>query len=363
MSRKDVIRPSAGVVILNYDLLISPSIFTQLIKCHFSVGIFDESHYLKSRTAKRTKAVLLKNAVASRCIYKYFLTGTPILNRPAELYPVLKAVAPHIIEPYNTFEKFAYHFCGAYWDGFQLIATGATHMDELCTRLQSGFMLRRLKKDHLKDLPAKQYQMIVLPAEDAKTKDRIKKEFTFSKEDASLVSFSEGGAEISKIRHDLALSKVETCIEHIKGVLEESQKLVVFAYHKDVIAQLANGLWDFAPVSITGDTPAAARQEFVDLFQTDSKRRVFIGQIDAAGVAITLTAASTVIFVESSWVPGIVDQAIDRCHRIGQKDSVLAQFLVIQDSLEEYMIRTLIDKRQTIERIVDQDPKVAEMFL
>lgn len=361
-SRKDVIAHTSQVVILNYDLLISRSIFDQLIRCSFAVGIFDESHYLKSRSAKRTKAVLLKGAVASRCAYKWFLTGTPILNRPVELYPVLKAAAPEVIAPYSSYESFAYRYCDAFFDGFQLIARGASNMDELCVKLQKNFMLRRLKKDHLKDLPAKQYQLISLPAPDAKAKALVAKEFTFSKNDAKRVEVGGDGAELARVRHELALAKVDTCIEHIKGVLEETPKIVVFAHHRAVIKRLAEGLKDFSPVVVSGASSSAARQEAVDEFQIHTEVRVFLGQIQAAGVGITLTAASTVIFVESSWVPGEVDQAIDRCHRIGQRDSVLAQFLVIEDSLEEHMIRAIIDKKETIARLIDQDPSVAEMF-
>ena len=363
--RSDSPDPTARFIIINYDLLISPSIFKTLIRMSFGVGIFDESHFLKNRTAKRTKAVLLRGGVASRCAYKYFLTGTPVLNRPVELYPVLKAAAPHIIEPYTSFDSFARRYCGAYWDGFQLVATGATNMDELCAKLSGGpnaFMLRRRKEEVLKDLPAKQYQMISLPAADAKTKEIVKKEFTFSRDDARAVDIS-GTAEISILRHQLALSKLPMCIEHIKEVLESEPKVVVFAYHRDVIEKLWSSLLEYIPCVITGATSALKRQDAINAFQTEPLCRVFIGQIQAAGVGITLTAASTVIFVESSWVPGEIEQAVDRCHRIGQKDSVLAQFLVIKDSLEEFMIKTIIEKREVIERIVDQDPSVAEMFL
>ena len=354
--RKDKIDPSAQVVILNYDLLISVSIFTQLTKLEFAVGIFDESHYLKNRLAKRTKAVLYRGAVASRCIYKWFLTGTPILNRPVEIYPLLKAVAPEVIKPYDSYERYAKRFCDAYWDGFQLNDKGASNLDDLSLRLTDNFMLRHLKKDHLKELPDKQYQLISLPARDAKIKDLVAREFTFSQSDAKHYRSGEEAVEgISRLRHELALSKVDTCVDHIREVLEETSKVVVFAYHKDVIAKLSVGLSDYGPRCITGDTSLALRQRYVDEFQNEKSVRVFIGQIQAAGDTITLTAASTVIFVESSWVPGEVSQATDRLHRIGQKDSVLVQFLVIADSLEEHQIRTLIDKKSTIQQVIDND--------
>jgi len=361
--RKDVPRPGVNIIVVNYDLLISPSIFKSLLATRFAVGVFDESHYLKNRKAKRTKAVLLKDAIASRCVYKWFLTGTPILNRPVELYPVLKAVASNTIEPYTSYEQFAYRYCDGYFDGFQLIARGASNMDELCTRLSKNFMLRRLKKDHLKELPDKQYQLILLPPAGSDVKALVKKEFTFAKGEVRRAAVGGDGAELAVLRHILAISKVDACIEHIKGVLDETDKIVVYAYHTDVIARLSEALKEFGAVVIQGATTGPRRQANIDLFQENPKCRVFIGQIQAAGVGITLTAASTVIFVESSWVPGEVDQAVDRCHRIGQKDSVRVQFLVIQGSLEESMLRAIVDKKQTIAQIVDQNPEVAEMFL
>lgn len=94
--------------------------------------------------AKRTKAVLIRGGVASRCVYKWCMTGTPILNRPIELYPILKAMIPEALIPYDSYEKFALRFCGAYYDGFRMVVNGSSNETELHMRLkQGGFMLRR----------------------------------------------------------------------------------------------------------------------------------------------------------------------------------------------------------------------------
>lgn len=361
--RNDTVKANTDIVIVNYDLIVSPSILAQLIRLRFAVGIFDESHYLKNRQAKRTKAVLYKAGIASRCVYKWFLTGTPILNRPIELYPILKACVPNLIAPFNSYDAYAKRFCDAWWDGFQLVAKGASNLDDLSRRLNSGFMLRRLKKDVLKELPDKQYQLVMIPAKDKKIQELLKREFTFApKELGKAAKVGVDGAELAIIRHQLALSKVETAIEHIEDLLEEQEKIVVFAYHKDVIAIIAEKLGQYGVVCITGDTAQNKRQSIVDAFQGSKECRVFIGQIDAAGVGITLTAASNVVFVESSWVPGVIDQAVDRCHRIGQKDAVNAQFLVIQDSLEEYMLKTVIEKKQVIEQVMTDKDNVGYLF-
>jgi len=357
MKRSDLL-VGAGVTIINYDLLSDPKILSQIMKLKFAVGVFDEAHYLKTRGTKRTAAVL-KAGAASRCVYKWFLTGTPVLNRPVELYPILKSTAPEVIAPYDTYDEFTRRFCNAFFDGFQMVVKGSSNEADLAARLTSRdnpshqpFMLRRLKKDVLKELPDKIYQILAIPAKSADIRKAIEKELTWSHEDAKHQVFSQEGGEIARLRHALALSKLDAAAEHLENLLLESQKIVVFAYHRDVIQQLAGRLVGYNPVVITGETPAVQRQRNVDAFQSDPQIRLFIGQIQAAGTGLTLTASSNVVFVESSWVPGEIDQATDRCHRIGQKESVLVQFLVLADSLEEHQLRIVIDKKRTIKKIV-----------
>lgn len=353
--RQDRVKPATDILIVNYDLLTGPEILKQVLSVRYAVGIFDEAHYMKTRGTRRTKAVFLKGGVASKCMYKWFLTGTPVLNRPVELYPMLKAAAPEVLGAFTGFESFARRYCGGFFDGFQFVAKGATNTEELNASLTKNFMLRRLKKDHLKELPDKQYQIIDVEAKDKETKDLLSREFTWSKQDVDYQKdLATGGAELALLRHELARKKVPAAIEHLKNMLDEVEKIVVFGYHKDIIESLKDGLKNFKPVVITGDTASIKRQEIVDAFQKDPETRVFIGQITAAGTGITLTASSRVVFVESSWVPGEIDQATDRCHRFGQKDSVLVQFLVIAGSLEEHQLRKVVDKKKTIEKIVDE---------
>jgi SNF2 family DNA or RNA helicase len=360
--RKDNIRMYADVVIINYDILIHKAMFQQIIKRQFAVGIFDEAHYIKNRSSKRTKAVLYRGAIASRCVHKWFLTGTPILNRPVELYPILKACAPELIAPYNTFTSYARHFCNAYFDGFQFVTKGASNLEELNRRINSGFMLRRLKENVLKELPDKTYQLINIEPKNNSIKKKLQEEFDWSRKHAKYQDVGADAAEIAILRHELAREKVDFAISHIKDLLENVDKLVVFAYHKDVIQRLAGELVGYGVVCITGSTPSTLRQQYVDEFQNNKHIRLFIGQIQAAGTGLTLTASSNVVFVESSWVPGEINQAVDRCHRIGQKDCVNVQFLVMSESLEEHMLRTVIDKRKTIEEAIEDRSGISYLF-
>lgn len=355
---KDKLRSQTDIVIVNYDLIaISKNIYEQIVSRTYHVGVFDEAHYLKGRTTKRTKAILLKHGVAAHCMTRWFMTGTPVLNRPEELYPILKSCAPEVIYPYTSFESFARKFCDAWWDGFQLVSKGASSTEELNRRLTKDFMLRRLKKDVLTELPDKTYQLISVPPANAHIAELSTKEFSWGKNEARK-GFSESGVDhIAILRHQLALSKVERAAAHIEDLLLENSKVVVFAYHRDVISELNQKLCHYGVHAITGNTPNIMRQIYVTNFQEDPKKRIFLGQFQAAGDGITLTAASTAVFVESSWTPGEIEQAADRIHRIGQKKAVLIQFLVIERSLEEHMLRIAIDKRHTIKEIIDGDNK------
>ncbi len=342
----------AQVVVVNYDLLTK--LYDELAR-PWDVVIGDEAHYLKNMKSKRTRAVLgyrEQKGLAKQAEKTVFLTGTPVLNRPIELWPILSKLAPDTIYPYVSYLDFGRRYCAGYQGGFGWDMSGSSREEELNVRLRSTIMVRRLKKDVQKQLPPKQYQVIPLePSKEARK--IIRQEGSLKLTDAkkqSLKGFDAG--ELAELRHKLAMAKLPICVQHIEDLLLSLDKVVVFAYHTAVLKGLYQALEKYEPVLLDGSTPAGRRQDLVDTFQNEADCRVFLGQLQAAGTGITLTAASTVVFVESSWVPGEIAQAVDRCHRIGQKDSVLAHFLVVQGSLEEYMLRTIVDKQRTINRIL-----------
>ncbi len=348
---------TADVVIVNYDLIISPKIFHQLTSLTFSVGVFDESHYMKNRNAKRTKAVLLRGGIASRCVYKWFMTGTPVLNRPIELYPLLKATRPDAIYPFTSYSAFARRYCSGYFDGYAYNDRGASHIPELAGKLKdSGFMLRRLKSEVLQDLPEKQFQ--ILPV-DLGGKNRTyyeEKKFTFAKGEVKRMKFSDicdgDIGEIAKLRHLLALDKFPTIKNHLNDLFEIKDKVVVFCHHRAMIQMLNEEFQEMQPAIVRGGISAEAKHEAVQRFQTDPKCRLFIGNIQAAGTGINLTASDIAVFAEIDWVPGNIFQAVDRIHRIGQDRGVLIQFFVVENSLEEYMLQTVVYKKDIIEKLI-----------
>jgi SWI/SNF-related matrix-associated actin-dependent regulator 1 of chromatin subfamily A len=317
---------------------------------------------------------------------KVFLTGTPILNRPVEIYPLLHALDP---KKWPTKTKFGLRYCDAQqkfvrvrgggtkavWD-----FSGASNLDELQRELRSTIMVRRLKKDVLTELPPKRRQIIELPAEDCGDAVREESEMYAKAEEgllelkarvaaaaladdeeqyrllaeqlqgASMVIFE----EISMARHAVALAKLPQVISHIREILEEEGKLVIMAHHRDIVEALHHEFADAGAVMLYGGMSDKAKDESVTRFQTDPACRVFVGSIKAAGVGLTLTAASTVVFAELDWVPGVVSQAEDRLHRIGQRESVLVQHLVLEGSLDARMVQFVVAKQGVIDLALDK---------
>lgn len=319
----------------------------------FKYLIIDECHYLKNPKSKRTKHILARNGLRSRVERIAAITGTPIVNKPIELYPTIKALCPKAIDN-MTYFAYGLKYCGGYKGNFGWNFDGASNLSELGKRLRSNFMVRRKKDQVLKELPEKMVSLAYLPL-DKEFKGEIDKYKDISEDKLHLkMTDKVGFEELSEHRRELGVLKVKNATKYIETQLNSGhKKIIVFAHHKEVIAALEENLAPFNVVSIKGSTPKAQRQKAVEMFQGNTDCRVFLGSINAAGVGLTLTAASYVIFVEPSWVPGENYQAIDRAHRIGQKNFVLAEFLVHKGSLDERVLKTMLKKQKNIDEILD----------
>ena len=226
-------------------------------------------------------------------------------------------------------------------------------------------MIRRKKEDVLKDLPAKIRS--VVPLELAK-----KTAQEYQRASADIISWikeNEGAekaekasqakvlAAINKLKQLSTQGKIDACIEWIKNFLEIDGKLVVFAENHWVIDQLTAEFENIA-VKLDGRDSQLAREKVVEKFQNDEKIRLFVGNFQAAGVGITLTAASSTCFIQLPWSPGIASQAEDRVHRIGQEaDSVNAYYLIAEGTIEEQIARLLDHKARVLDAVLDgQEP-------
>lgn len=363
--------PGTDITIINYDILsrFKAELHTNI----WDILILDECQYLKNSKTLRTKQICgdyKTNMPPIQAKCKLALTGTPIPNRPMELFPVLR-----FLDPLGWSNRLSYgiRYCAAYQDGGVWDMSGASNLPELQEKLRSSIMIRRLKKDVLKDLPDKQRQVIEIELPEGD--EIIKKEKTLLKnfeakdrltddEFKELIAMMRGGSvgdgAISTIRRLNAVAKIPAIIEHLHEALDASGKVVCFVHHREVAMALIEEFKEICVV-ITGSTGMQQRHENVEKFQTDPNVRLFIGNIIAAGTGITLTAASHVVFAELDWVPGNVSQAEDRCHRIGQKDSVLVQHLVIAGSIDAVMAKTIVYKQGIIEKALNPEADSAKL--
>ena len=328
------------VVIINYDVLTKHA--KALKSRTWGMVIMDEVHKIKNPKAKRTVV-----AVSIKAERKVLLTGTPITNRPIELQPIAGYLDP---ESFGNFFAFAKKYAGAYKGHFGWDFSGSSNLDELQRRLRQSFMVRRKKADVLKDLPSKVRQVIVLPSKSYG--DELSREFDALDQAVEETTYGEVSFErMSAVRHEMALAKVNDIVDHLADL---DHQVVVMAHHKDVVQGIKDGLEAHGRkvVTLTGDCNQDARQEAVDTFQAGDAD-VFLGTIGAAGVGITLTRASHVVFAELDWVPGNMSQAEDRCHRIGQQDSVLVQHLVVDGSIDARMAEVIVDKQKILDKALD----------
>lgn len=309
--------------------------------------ILDEVHKLKNPKASRTKYVLAADGFRAQSERVICLSGTPMEKQPIELYPIIRALKPALIGNKDYF-GYGLKYCAGWktpWGSWDF--TGASDLKELGTCLRADFMVRRLKKHVLKDLPDKIRNFVYLEeTKDAKV--NIQKIVSYENEvikGARTYNFTELSAELKA----LGVSKISPAIQYIKDQFEGGhEKIIVFCHHKEVLNAILEGLKEFNPVKIDGDVSLEKRNQAVEKFQNDKDSRVFGGTIGAAGVGLTLTASSYVIMVEYSYKPGENEQCEDRAHRIGQKDSVLVDYLVYANSPDIKKLKLILKRDKDI---------------
>jgi len=343
---------SGDIVVINYDIL--KKWLPTLIDFNPKVLIYDESHYIKSKAAARSKAA---RELASVVPHRILLTGTPVLNRPAELWHQLQVVKP---DEYPDKRFFQWHkkFCNATKNRFGWDFSGASNLDELAQSLKT-VMIRRTKEQVLSELPAKRRSAVLIPIDNRKEYDRAEKEFFTwlaeqkGMEAAERASNVEQLAKREYLKQVAIRGKMKAAIEWIKNFLESGEKLIVFGTHRTTIKTLVDEFSDCA-VSVIGGMKAEAKDKAVKAFQNDQKIRLFIGNIQAAGQGLTLTAASNVAFLELADGPEMLKQCEDRAHRIGQKDAVNCWYLLAEKTIDGIIIEMVESKRDVIDQITEE---------
>ncbi len=349
---------SYGWTVISYNGATSPAILARLAE-KYDALILDEGHFLKTPESQRTQAIFGKSGLARRAKYIWALSGTPVLNRPRELFPVLKTLHPGFAD--ISHNAFVHKYCAAFWDGFGLNTKGASNLPELAKKLE-GFMLRRTKKEVLPELPEKIYSRVPLEVTEADMREVWAEEALISNREAKISSVAEDFSQLGDMARLLRITgeaKVRAASEWIVDLLTTTPKVVVFARHRDVIRRLEAALTakHKGVVVYHGGMSDGQKQDAIKKFQQPGTS-VFVGQIQAAGTGINglQTVCSHVVFAELSWVPGEVGQATDRLHRIGQSaGSVSVYMLHIPGSLESAVLAAHDSKVKVIERLMNDD--------
>lgn len=351
---------SPDLYVINYDIL------------HYWVDKFpplkgivlDESHYIKSGTAQRSKAAIRLSDKIPLNGTRVCLSGTPVVNMPLELMTQLRVIAR--LEDFGGASKFRSQFA----------SSSSRSLAMLNRKLRASCYVRRRKAEVLTELPPKMWSQIVVEGDAKVMKEYKKAEADIIKYLTEIaMNFAlESGADTEEARAEAwqkalrarsaehlvaiatlkqlaAKAKLGAAKEWVSDFLENDKKLVVFGWHTEVVNMVDK---EFSKgCKIQGGVSMEKRQAAVDRFQNSDDQKVISCQIKAAGVGLTLTAASDVLFLEQGWTPADMDQAVDRCHRIGQRDSVTGWLMVTKDTIDEDIAALISAKRVVVNQATD----------
>jgi SWI/SNF-related matrix-associated actin-dependent regulator 1 of chromatin subfamily A len=351
--------------IINYDIIKNyhttdksedSDDYKLLVNEGFDLAIVDEAHYVSNTTANRTR---LLNDVLEKIPKVWLLTGTPMTSRPINYFNLLKIVDSPLTLNWQSYVR-------RYCKGYQFTVgnrkvwntSGASNLDELRERTKS-YVLRRMKTDIL-DLPEKIVTPVFVELT-SKMYDEELEEFTrISNDKKNDETISVTLNRLMKIRQLISYEKIPYTCELIDKCLEQGKKVIVLTNFTMTLDML-HDKYKKNSVTLDGRMNKDKRQENVDRFQTDDKIKVFIGNIKAAGVGITLTAAEVVIMNDLSFVPADHSQGEDRAYRYGQKNSVLVYYPVFENTIEKVIYNILQKKKNVIDQVMG-DGEYSESF-
>ncbi|MCK9570215.1 DEAD/DEAH box helicase [Candidatus Pacearchaeota archaeon] len=338
------------IIILNYDIL--QFWVPWLKKLKPKMVVLDEVQNIANPKTKRARAVRSLCRGVGKLLA---LSGTPILNRPIELFNPLNLLRR---SEFPGAWKFMQRYCDPHFTPWGWEYKGASHVDEFHQRLVDSCLVRRRKVDVLKDLPKKSRIVVPLPLSSVAEYQRADKDFVawlmgIDPDKAKRAAKAEAMTRIGYLLRLAAELKLPYVHEWIANFLEDTdEKLVVFAVHWKVLEELQSKC-KYKSVLIDGSITGRARYNAVNQFQTDNKVRVLFGNIKAAGVGITLTAAHTVATAEMAWRPADHEQADDRCYRIGTTEEVNCYYLVARNTVEQKLCKIIQQKQGVVSSVLD----------
>lgn len=338
---------STRCYICNYEVLwYWQGFFRDKIK----VLVLDESHFIKEKNAKRAKAALYLSAFAE---YKILLTGTPIENKPIELWSQLAIINRNFFPSWLLFAK---KYNGAVKDIYGWKMTRATNSKELNRFLSEKCMIRLKKEDVLKELPPITRQVYPVRIDNEREYKEAERDIITwiaknSELDLKRAKKAEAQIKLDKLKLIAAKGKLAAIKEWVNGN-SPNFKIVLFCYHREVLELFHQGIDNH--VFVPSELDARGRQEAVARFQEDSKCRVFLTTIRVGGTGFTLTASHTTVFAQLDWNPSKHSQAESRVHRIGQSaSSVDAIYFIARGTIEEKIISLIDTKAAETKAVID----------
>lgn len=324
----------SGVTIVNYDILSSVTTFSGI-----KTVVFDECHRLKNNKAIRTKAAMLMMKKIDRV---YALSGTPLPNRPIELWPILHGLGIYR----GGWFDFAARYAKMWSAPWGLDVSGASNIPEL-KALMRPHVLRRKKEDIFMDYKQPQVSLVTFDLPVDKREQQFDADALVANPNA-LMAF-EGLAEVMK---EAGMRKVKAASEFISDLLQSGEPVVVFAHHKDVVRGLVEELKDHKPVVVVGDTPSAKRTENIAAFQS-GQTKVIVGNIAAMSEGVDLSAADTIVFVECTWSTSALEQASSRVENINKAGiKPIIYLLTIRASLDHNVLAKVLKKQNIVNQII-----------
>lgn len=343
-------------VIINYDIIknfhdTKDKENSQILNSNFDLVIIDEAHYIKNAQAQRTKLI---NDLVKNIDRLWLLTGTPMTSRPIDYYNLLSLVDSPVAKNWMAY---VIRYCNGYqfrvgprkvWN-----VMGASNLEELRDRT-SNTILRRLKQDVL-DLPEKIITPVYLRLK-SKLYEEVMGEYYewYDKNPEESKSLTVQFTKLTKVRQIIADEKISQTIEIAENILEQDKKVIIFCNFTDSLNKIVSHFGKSA-VRIDGSTSKEERQRAVDEFQENPKVKVFVGNVKAAGVGITLTSAESVIFNDLSFVPGDMAQAEDRAYRYGQKNNVLVYYPIFENTIEGVIYDIINEKKRVIATVMGDE--------
>lgn len=353
---------SADFVIINYDILKNfhdpqDRKNSVILNEKFDLIVADEAHYIQNTQAARTK---IANDIINKVGKVWLLTGTPMTSRPMNYYNLL-----NLVESPVAFNWMGY--VRRYCNGYQFTVgrkkiwnvQGASNLEELRDRTKPQ-VLRRLKEEIL-DLPDKIITPIYLKLKSRDYEELMGEYYRWFDQGQESGSLTVQFSKLMKVRQVIAEEKIKNTCEIAENIVEQGKKVIIFTNFTDSLNQITEHFGKSA-VKLDGSMSKQERQKAVDRFQEDEKIQVFVGNIKAAGVGITLTAAEAVIMNDLSFVPSDHSQAEDRAYRYGQKNNVLVYYPIFENTIESIIYDILQNKKNIFEIVMGDNPQKGDIL-